>query len=176
MLRAAGFSRSFLIGETGAPLELRERTGMATRGGAQVLVSIHHDSVQPRYLRTSTLQGRVREYTTHAREFSLFVSARNSFFAASKRPRGLHRVGAGSRHLSAGNFGLRCSRRAADPGLVLGVELGLDGLELAPLEIGDRQAPPARGGADHGAEHQLQDRLLAECVGHDLEPPAFFQE
>jgi N-acetylmuramoyl-L-alanine amidase len=84
MLHAAGFNRSSLIGETGAPLELRERTGMATRGGARVLVSLHHDSVQPRYLRTWTLQGRVREYTTHARGFSLFVSARNSFFAASK--------------------------------------------------------------------------------------------
>jgi N-acetylmuramoyl-L-alanine amidase len=84
MLHAAGFDRSSLIGETGPPLELRERTGMATRGGARVLVSLHHDSVQPRYLRTWTLQGRVREYTTHARGFSLFVSARNSFFAASK--------------------------------------------------------------------------------------------
>jgi hypothetical protein len=62
-LRAAGFSRSFLIGETGVPLELRERTGMATRGGAQVLVLIHQDSVQPRDLPTWTLQGRVREYT-----------------------------------------------------------------------------------------------------------------
>jgi N-acetylmuramoyl-L-alanine amidase len=65
------------------PLELRERTGMATRGGAQVLVLIHQDSVQPRDLPTWTLQGRVREYTPHSRGFSLFVSSRNSFFAAS---------------------------------------------------------------------------------------------
>lgn len=84
VLHTAGFIRSFLIGESGAPLELRERTEMATRGGAQLLVSIHHDSVQPRYLQTWTLQGRVWEYTTHARGFSLFVSARNSFFAASE--------------------------------------------------------------------------------------------
>jgi N-acetylmuramoyl-L-alanine amidase len=83
-LRAAGFSRSFLIGESGAPLELRGRTATAGRAGARVLVSIHHDSVQPRYLEPWTFQGRVREHTTHARGFSLFVSARNSFFAASK--------------------------------------------------------------------------------------------
>jgi N-acetylmuramoyl-L-alanine amidase len=84
VLHAAGFIRSFLIGESGAPLELRDRIEMATRGGAQLLVSIHHDSVQPRYLHTWTYRGAAREYTTHARGFSLFVSARNSFFAASK--------------------------------------------------------------------------------------------
>jgi N-acetylmuramoyl-L-alanine amidase len=83
-LLAAGFSRSFLIGVSGAPLELPERTATAGRAGARVLVSIHHDSVQPRYLEPWTFQGRVREHTTHARGFSLFVSARNSFFAASK--------------------------------------------------------------------------------------------
>ena len=83
-LRTAGFSRSFLIGESGAPLELRERTATARRAGARVLVSIHHDSVQPRYLEPWTFQGRVRERTTYARGFSLFVSARNSFFAASQ--------------------------------------------------------------------------------------------
>jgi N-acetylmuramoyl-L-alanine amidase len=61
MLRVAGFTRSFLIGESGAPLELRERTAIAGRGGARVLVSLHHDSVQPRYLHTWTFRGRVRE-------------------------------------------------------------------------------------------------------------------
>jgi N-acetylmuramoyl-L-alanine amidase len=49
-----------------------------------VLVSIHHDSVQQRYLHTWIYRGRMQDYTTHARGFSLFVSARNSFFAASK--------------------------------------------------------------------------------------------
>jgi N-acetylmuramoyl-L-alanine amidase len=83
-LHAAGFSRSFLIGESGAPMELHERTATAERAGARVLVSIHHDSVQPRYLDPWTFQGRVREYTTYARGFSLFVSARNGFFATSK--------------------------------------------------------------------------------------------
>jgi N-acetylmuramoyl-L-alanine amidase len=83
-LRRAGFSSSFLIGESGAPIQLRERTAIAARAGARVLVSIHHDSVQPRYLEAWTFDGRVREHTVHARGFSLFVSAANRFFIPSK--------------------------------------------------------------------------------------------
>src|ERR687898_878187 len=44
--------------------------------------------------------------------------------------------------LRAGDSGLGCSRWAADPGPVLGVEPGLDGVELAPLEVGNRHVPP----------------------------------
>ncbi len=83
-LLASGFSRSLLIGESGSPIGLRERTAIAERAGARVFISIHHDSVQPRYLERWTFEGRVQEHTTHARGFSLFVSAANSFFAASK--------------------------------------------------------------------------------------------
>ena len=83
-LVAAGFSRAFLIGEDGSPLGLRERTAIAERAGARAFISIHHDSVQPRYLERWTFEGRVQEHTTHARGFSLFVSAANGFFAASK--------------------------------------------------------------------------------------------
>jgi N-acetylmuramoyl-L-alanine amidase len=83
-LLAGGFSRSLLIGESGPPIGLRERTAIAERAGARVFISIHHDSVQPRYLERWTFEGRVQERTTHARGFSLFVSAANSFFAASK--------------------------------------------------------------------------------------------
>jgi hypothetical protein len=32
------------------------------------------------------------------------------------------------------------------------------------------------GGADHGAEHQLEHRLFAPGVGDDLEAPAFLDE
>jgi N-acetylmuramoyl-L-alanine amidase len=83
-LHAAGFHRSFLIGESGAPMELRERTATAERAGARVLVSIPSRQRSTPYLDPWTFQGRVREYTTYARGFSLFVSARNGFFAASK--------------------------------------------------------------------------------------------
>lgn len=83
-LRAAGFGRSFLIGESGAPLALPERPVAAERGGARVLISLHHDSVQERYLEPWTFAGRIRDHTTHAQGFSLFVSAENRFFAASR--------------------------------------------------------------------------------------------
>ena len=41
--------------------------------------------------------------------------------------------------------------------------------------------PPSRlyrllGGTDHGAEHELEDRLFTEGVGNDLQAPAFFDE
>ncbi len=83
-LVAGGFGRSFLIGEDGAPVELRARAADAGRAGASVLVSIHHDSVQPRYLQSWTFGGRALESTSHARGFSLFVSTENRFFAASE--------------------------------------------------------------------------------------------
>jgi len=84
VLLASGFSRSLLIGASGSPIGLQERTAIAERAGARVFISIHHDSVQPRYLERWTFEGRVQEHTTHARGFSLFVSAANRFFAASK--------------------------------------------------------------------------------------------
>ena len=82
-LRAAGFGRSFLIGASGAPIALDERTAAAERGRAQLLISLHHDSVQERYLEPWSFAGRLLDHTTHARGFSLFVSAENRFFAAS---------------------------------------------------------------------------------------------
>ena len=83
-LQAAGFGRSFLIAASGVPRVLRERSAAAARGGAQVLISLHHDSVQERYLEPWRFAGRARDHTTHARGFSLFVSARNRYFGASR--------------------------------------------------------------------------------------------
>jgi len=83
-LQAGGFGRALLIGESGAPLELRARTAAAERAGARLLISLHHDSVQPRYLEPWTVAGRRRDHSTHAQGFSLFVSAENRFLAASR--------------------------------------------------------------------------------------------
>ena len=47
-----GFSKSFIVGESGFPLALEDRTRIATQRGARLFVSIHHDSVQSRYLKT----------------------------------------------------------------------------------------------------------------------------
>jgi hypothetical protein len=83
-LVASGFSRSFLIGESGSPIGLWERTAVAKRAGCPRL---HLDPSRQRaaqYLERWTFEGRVQEHTTHARGFSLFVSDKNSFFAASE--------------------------------------------------------------------------------------------
>ncbi len=60
--------------------------------------------------------------------------------------------------------------------LVLLIQLLSDSLHLAALEVGDPDRPPAFGGADHGAEHELEDRFPAEGVGDDLEAPSLLDE
>jgi hypothetical protein len=61
-------------------------------------------------------------------------------------------------------------------GLVVVIELLSEGSHLAALELGDADRAPALGGPGHGAEHQLEDRLLAERVGDDLETAALLDE
>ena len=61
-------------------------------------------------------------------------------------------------------------------GLVFSIELLSDGAHLTPLELADPDGPPALGGADHGAEHELEDSLLAEGVGNDFEAPSLLDE
>ena len=105
-LVAAGFSRgSSSVGRIAARAPGAHGDRRPCR---RPLVSIHHDSVQPRYLEPWTFEGRLREHTTHARGFSLFVSAANGFFTASKALA----LGIGSA-LRAG--GLRPSVHHAEP-------------------------------------------------------------
>ena len=56
------------------------------------------------------------------------------------------------------------------------VEFLSDGAHLTPLKLADPDGAPTLGGADHGAEHKLEDGLLAESVGNNLEPPALLDE
>ena len=56
------------------------------------------------------------------------------------------------------------------------VKLPPDSPQLPALEVGDPDAAPALSGADHGAEHELDHRLLAKRVGDDLEAPSFLEE
>jgi N-acetylmuramoyl-L-alanine amidase len=77
-LRQAGFTATFLIGESGAPLPLERRTTIAADAGAVLLVSLHHDSVQPRYLSEWMVDGRPQHYSDLFHGYSLFVSDKNS--------------------------------------------------------------------------------------------------
>lgn len=72
-----------LIGEAGTPLSLLERTATAGAAGAQLFLSLHHDAVQPHYLRTWTWEGVERPYDDSHAGFSLFVSRKNPHLDAS---------------------------------------------------------------------------------------------
>ena len=83
-LSAAGFHSSFLINGDGRIPDLRQRVIEAGRSHADLFISIHHDSVQPRYLSNWTLDGVTRRYSDRFRGFSLFVSAKNAHFDDSR--------------------------------------------------------------------------------------------
>jgi N-acetylmuramoyl-L-alanine amidase len=83
-LQDAGFIATFLIGERGEPLQLSQRTDIARAAGASLFISLHHDSVQPKYLSAWMVKGRTQKYSDVFHGYSLFVSARNKHFAASR--------------------------------------------------------------------------------------------
>jgi N-acetylmuramoyl-L-alanine amidase len=65
--------RAVLLDEPG-DLGPAERAALAGRLGAAALVSVHHDSVQPRYLATWQVDGVERAYSDRFRGFSVFYS------------------------------------------------------------------------------------------------------
>nr|WP_211922285.1 N-acetylmuramoyl-L-alanine amidase [Desulfolutivibrio sulfodismutans] len=82
-LHAAGLVRAFLIDEAGTDVPPAGRAILANRKKADVLVSIHHDSVQPHYLSVWPFEGRQRKYCDRFSGYSLFFSAKNPASAAS---------------------------------------------------------------------------------------------
>ena len=73
-LEARGL-RAKLIGADGDMAVLSRRTAVAD--GAALFVSVHHDSVQPRYLQTWEHDGQERRFSDRFAGYSLFVSRRN---------------------------------------------------------------------------------------------------
>jgi N-acetylmuramoyl-L-alanine amidase len=65
------------INHDGQIADLTERTANARAAGATFFLSIHHDSVQPQYLKPWQWQGETRQYSDYAAGFSLFVSRKN---------------------------------------------------------------------------------------------------
>ena len=76
-LRGRGFTAAFGIGASGEPLSLADRAELANRGGADLLISIHHDSVQPRYLSDWRYGGRELKYSDEFSGYSIFYSEKN---------------------------------------------------------------------------------------------------
>ncbi len=79
-LQKRGFKIS-LHGLDGTLDDLYARPRLAQ--GADLLLSIHHDSVQPQYLASWTIDGKIYRYSDRFSGFSLFVSRRNPYFERS---------------------------------------------------------------------------------------------
>lgn len=75
-LRDRGDRASFII-DPDTPGALPGRAAAATAGHADLLISIHHDSVQPKYLLKWRYEGRDLLYSDRFAGYSLFVSDRN---------------------------------------------------------------------------------------------------
>lgn len=86
-LAAAGLGEADVVAIAGADPLLDRRVARIAGTAPCLLLSIHHDSVQERYLRRRVENGVERSYTGHAAGYSLFVptttpAARDSLLAA----------------------------------------------------------------------------------------------
>jgi N-acetylmuramoyl-L-alanine amidase len=75
--------RPVVINEDGEPIRLGDRARLATEISADLLVSIHHDSVQPQYLQTWTHDEQQGRYCDEFQGYSLFVSNSNGAYDES---------------------------------------------------------------------------------------------
>jgi N-acetylmuramoyl-L-alanine amidase len=82
-LRAAGFSRAVLLDPDGRDLAPAARAKAANAAGARLLVSIHHDSVQPQFLETWTVAGQTRRFCDRFAGYAVFYSGKSRHAAAS---------------------------------------------------------------------------------------------
>jgi N-acetylmuramoyl-L-alanine amidase len=78
LLQDARFRRSFIINETGDDISLSARAAIANQQEANLLVSIHHDSVQPKDLSQWDCQGKVLPYCDKFTGYSIFYSEINT--------------------------------------------------------------------------------------------------
>lgn len=71
------FRGSFLVNDTGEAIPLASRPAIAAARGADVFISIHHDSVYPEQLSKWVYQGRLMDVCDLFSGHSIFFSARN---------------------------------------------------------------------------------------------------
>ena len=80
---AAGFTRPILINELKQDLPPAARAKRANAARACLLISIHHDAVQARFLDTWNVNGQERRYCDQFAGYSLFYSGKNAKTDAS---------------------------------------------------------------------------------------------
>ena len=74
---------AFIINPHGNSISSAERTRQAANKRATLFLSIHHDSVQRRYVKEWSVDGKTRLYSDNFSGFSVFVSRKNRQFAQS---------------------------------------------------------------------------------------------
>lgn len=74
-----------LLNEEGAELSLSNRVAKINAAMPTLLLSVHHDSVQPRYLEAWQVEGQPRDFSDRFAGYSLFISRKNTFPAESER-------------------------------------------------------------------------------------------
>ncbi len=75
----------FIVNPGGRKTGLRTRARIARRLGAEILLSIHHDSAQKKYFIMHKVGAKVLLRTPNIRGYSLFVSRINQNFLASRQ-------------------------------------------------------------------------------------------
>jgi N-acetylmuramoyl-L-alanine amidase len=83
VLRSAG-AKVTILNENGTITGLAERPQRAARAGADVFISIHHDSVNDKYLKTWEFNGQPLTYCDRFRGYSVFCSEQNLRAAESR--------------------------------------------------------------------------------------------
>lgn len=72
-----GFKSAFILNEQNPEMSLHSRAKTANQKGVDLLVSIHHDSVQPQYLNQWEFDGEDHHYSDRFKGFSVFFSGKN---------------------------------------------------------------------------------------------------
>ena len=82
-LQKSGEVDAVIINPQGKSISLAERTRQAAEKRARLFLSIHHDSVQRRYLKEWNVNGKTHLYSDNFSGFSVFVSRKNRKFGQS---------------------------------------------------------------------------------------------
>lgn len=80
-LKKEGYKKSYIIQPLGN--DINERVSLVAKNRADILISIHHDSVQPEYLKKWIWGGDTLKYCDSYSGYSVFVSSKNNKFKNS---------------------------------------------------------------------------------------------
>ncbi len=72
-----GFKKSFVFKYDGPDVSLKDRANRIKSTKYNVLISVHHDSVQPAYISTWIYKGKQLSYSDKYKGFSIFISENN---------------------------------------------------------------------------------------------------